>query len=137
LGVRFLHARHWRMAGVHGRQVALDENGGSGLLLTVEPTSQIPTASQFLHESKAWLEQQKAKVLRVDPVRPVSGVKGAEQFSLEAEIEKQKVLMHYIVLRQPGGGATIAARVLPKQQQAVLQDIEKIVRSVQIQQSSE
>ena len=45
----------------------MDENGGSGLLLTVEPLKETPTASQFLQESKNWLEQQKAKVLRVDP----------------------------------------------------------------------
>jgi len=134
LGVRFLHPRRWRVAGVRGRQIALDENDGSGLLLTLEPLKQTPTAAQFLQESKSWLEQQKAKVLRVDPVRQLQGgPKAVEQFSVDVEIDKQRVLMHYLVLRQAKGGATVAARVLPKQQQVILQDIEKIARSVQIQ----
>jgi hypothetical protein len=134
ISLRLLHPRRWRVAGVHGRQVALDENGGSGLLLTLEPLTKTPTAEQFLQESKSWLEQQKAKVLRVDPVRQLQGApKAIEQFSLDAEIEKQRVLMHYLVLRQARGGATIAARVLPTQQQVILQDIDKIARSLQIQ----
>jgi hypothetical protein len=133
LGVRFLHPRRWRVAGVHGKQVALDENGGSGLLLTLDLLKQTPTASQFLQESKTWLEKQKAKVLRVDPIRPLSGSsKGIEQFSLDVELDKQRVLMHYLVVRQLGGGATIAARVLPNQQSVVLQDIEKIARSLEM-----
>jgi hypothetical protein len=40
--------------------------------------------------------------------------------------------MVYFVLRQAKGGATIAARVLPQQQQLILQDIEQIARSVQM-----
>jgi hypothetical protein len=134
LGVRLLHPRRWRVAGVRGRQVALDENSGSGLLLTLDSLKQTPTAAQYLQESKKWLEDQKAKILRVDPVRPLPGaVKGIEQFSLDAEIDKQRVLMHYLVVRQLSGGATIAARVLPRDQQLILQDIEKIARSVQLQ----
>jgi hypothetical protein len=134
LGIRFLHPRRWRVAGVHGRQVALDENGGSGLLLTVEPLKDLPSAAQFLQESTTWLTKQKAKVLHVDPVRQLQGgSKAVEQFSLDVEIDKQRVLMHYIVLRQDMGGATVAARVLPKQQQVILQDIEKMVRSLRIQ----
>ncbi|HYT93118.1 MAG TPA: hypothetical protein VEL76_30650, partial [Gemmataceae bacterium] len=36
LGLRCLHPRRWRVAGVSGRQVALDEKGGSGMLVTVD-----------------------------------------------------------------------------------------------------
>ena len=43
LGVRFLHPRRWRVAGVRGAQVALDETGGNGLLLTLEPAATVPT----------------------------------------------------------------------------------------------
>ena len=133
LGVRFMHPRRWRVAGVHGKQVALDENGGSGLLLTLDLLKQTPTAAQFLQESKTWLEKQKAKVLRVDPIRPLSGAsKGIEQFSVDVELDKHRVLMHYLVVRQLGGGATIAARVLPNQQSVILQDIEKIARSLEM-----
>ena len=104
LGVRFLHPRRWRVAGVRGPQVAVDENGGSGLLLTMEPLKQTPSATQFLQESKAYLEKEKAKVLRIDPVRQVvGGSKSIEQFALEVEISGQKVLMVYMVIRQGNG----------------------------------
>ncbi|HYV37364.1 MAG TPA: hypothetical protein VE988_16770 [Gemmataceae bacterium] len=134
LGLRFLHPRRWRVAGVRGQQLGLDENSGSGLLLTLEPLKELPTAAQFLQESRTYLEQQKAKILRVDPVRQLQGgAKAVDQFALEVEIGGQKALMNYFVLRQAKGGATIAARVQPAQQNLILQDLEKIVKSMQIQ----
>jgi hypothetical protein len=133
LGVRFLHPRRWRVAGVHGRQVGLDEDGGSGMLLTVETAKQTPTAAEFLKESKGFLEEQKAKVLRVDAVKQLQGgAKTVETFSLEVEISGQKVLMTYFVLRQAGGGATIAARVTGKQQALILADLEKIAKGMEL-----
>ena len=134
LGVRFLHPRRWRVAGTSGRQIGVDENSGSGLLLTLGTLKETPSAPQFLQESKAFLEQQKAKVLRVEPVKVMQAAPlSIEQFALEVEIGGQRVLMHYVVLRQASGGATIAARVLPKQQQLILQDIEKIARSLRLE----
>src|SRR5207253_2775790 len=65
LGVRLLHPRRWKVAGVRGRQIALDEANGSGLLLTLEPRQGMPTAEQFLSESKSFLlQQQNGKILR-------------------------------------------------------------------------
>src|SRR5262249_16040100 len=55
LGVQFLYPRRWRMAGVLGRQVALDEKHGSGLLLTVESPATTPTGEQLLKESQEFL----------------------------------------------------------------------------------
>jgi len=133
MGLRLLHPRRWRVAGVRGPQVALDENSGHGMLMTIEPLKQIPTAAQFLQESRTWLEQQKAKILRVDPPKQLQGgPRTVEQFTLEVEIGGQKVLMVYLVLRQGKTGATVAARVLPQQQALIVQDIERIARSVQL-----
>jgi hypothetical protein len=133
MGVKFLHPRRWRVAGVRGPQIALDENAGHGLLMTVEPLKQIPTAMQFLQESKGWLEQQKAKILKVEQPKQIqAGPRSVEQFSLEVDISGQKVLMVYLVLRQGKTGATVAARVLPQQQALILQDIERIAKSVQL-----
>ena len=53
LGVRLLYPRRWHVAGVRGKQVALDEKQGSGLLLTLEPLARVPTGQQFLDESRA------------------------------------------------------------------------------------
>jgi hypothetical protein len=133
MSLRLLHPRRWRIAGVRGRQLGLDENSGSGLLQTVEPLKDIPTPAQFLQETKTYLEQQKAKILRVDPVRNLQGgAKSVDHFALEVEIGGQRVMMSYFILRQANGGATIAARVLPAQQKLILQDLEKIARSIEI-----
>jgi hypothetical protein len=133
VGVRFLYPRRWRVAGVRGPQIAVDENSGHGMLMTVEPLKQVPTAAQFLQESKGFLEQQKAKILRVDqPKQLQAAPKAVEQFSMEVETGGQRFLMVYLVLRQGKSGATIAARVLPQQQQLIVQDIERIARSVQM-----
>jgi hypothetical protein len=133
LGVRFVYPRRWRIAGVRGQQIALDENGGSGLLLTVDDLKNIPTAAQFLNESRAWLEKEKAKILRTDPPRQIQAApKSVEAFSIDVEIGGQRALMDYLVVRQARSGATVAARIVSKQQALIVQDVEKIVRGIQL-----
>jgi hypothetical protein len=133
LGVRFLHPRTWRMAGVRGNQVAIDERGGSGMLLTVEPLKNVPTAAQFLKETQTYLGQQKVKILRTDAPKQIQGPpKAIDQFALEIEVGKDRVVMAYWVLRQNAGGATIVARVVPQDQNRIAAELGKIVRSVQI-----
>src|SRR5205823_2464546 len=36
MGVRFVHARNWRVVRTNGRQITLDEAGGAGLLITLD-----------------------------------------------------------------------------------------------------
>jgi hypothetical protein len=129
LGVRLLHPRHWRVAGVRGRQVALDENRGSGLLLTVEPLKKTPTAAQYLQEVQAWVQKEKAKVQGASPVRVVQGQPlGLEHFALQIEANKQVAIMDYYVLRQAAGGATVASRVIPAHAKEVRADVERMLR---------
>jgi hypothetical protein len=133
LGVRFLYPRRWRVAGVHGRQVALDEANGSGLLLTLEPRERVPTGAQFLAESRDWLDKQRARILRIDqPKRLETSPGELEQFALEVEVKGEKALMDYYVMQQRLGGATVAARLLPADLAALRKETEKIVRSVTI-----
>ena len=133
LGVRLLYPRRWRVAGVRGRQVALDEDRGSGLLLTLEPLARVPNGPQFLQESRAWLVQQKAAVLRADGPRTLQGPpQGLENFSLDVDASRQRFLMDYYVIRQAAGGATLAARLLPADQANLQRDVLRIARSVQI-----
>jgi len=133
LGVRLLYPRRWRVAGVHGKQVALDEKRGSGLLLTPEPLTRVPTARQFLGESRAWLEQQKATILRAEGPSSVPGAaQGLEHFTLDVEANRQRFLMDYYVIRQGNGGATLTARLLPADWQGLQADVRRIARSVQI-----
>jgi hypothetical protein len=133
LGVRFLYPRRWRVAGVRGRQVGLDSADGSGVLLTIEPPARVPTGAQFLAEAWGYLEQQKARVLRVDPPRTLQAApRDLEQFGLEAEVMGQRVRMEYYVARQAGGGATLAARLLPNDLDALRKEVEDVARSLTI-----
>jgi hypothetical protein len=130
LGVRFLYSRNWHVAGVRGKQVAVDEKRGSGLLLTVEPLEKVPSARQFLEESRNWLTQQKARVLRVEG--PAAVAAGLEQFTLEVEANGQHFFMDYYVIRQTAGGATLAARLLPADRQDLQVEVRRIAASVGI-----
>jgi hypothetical protein len=133
LGVRFLYPRNWRVAGVHGSQIALDETTGSGLLITAESSNRVPTAQQFFDESRTYLGQQKAKILRTDPPRRMTGPPNeVDHFTLDADVMNQRVLMDYFIVRQAQGGATMAARVLPTRLSETRKEVERIARSVTI-----
>jgi hypothetical protein len=132
LGVKFLYPRRWRVASVRGPQVTLDSADGSGLVLTVEPLSRVPTGAQFLTESRDWLQGQKAKLLRTEPPQEVQANPKLEHFSLQAEVGGDKVLLDYYVTRHAGGGATLAARLLPAELPALQGEVERLARSVVI-----
>jgi hypothetical protein len=130
LGVRFLYPRRWRMASVSGRQIALDENRGNGLLLTIEPSAKLPTGAQFHQEVRTWLTQQKAVVHRMDQPRVLAA--GVDNFAVDADINKQRIVLDYYVVRQNGGGATAVARLAPADLVSLRKDVDRIVKSVQI-----
>lgn len=133
LGVRFLHPRRWRMGGVRGRQLVLDETNGSGLLLTLESPQQVPTGAQFFKESQDWLTQQKAKVLQVGGPWKLQGPPQAlEHFRMDVDMGGQRALLESYVVRQTAGGATLAARLLTADQENLRKEVERIARSVVI-----
>jgi hypothetical protein len=133
LGVRFLYPRRWHVAGVHGRQLALDEPRGSGLLLTVEAPARLPTGGQYLQESRTYLQQQKATVLRVEPVRLLqAGPPAVEQFALDLQLGGGRARMEYFVVRDAGGGVVVAARLQPADLAAVQPEVRRIVQSLRI-----
>ena len=133
LGIRFLHARRWHVAGVRGSQVALDEARGSGLLITVEPSGRIPTAAQFLNETRTYLQQQKAKIQRIDPPhRLPAAPNDMDRFTLQVEVTGQRVVMDYFVIRQASGGAILTARLLPDDLVNLQKEVEQVARSIQI-----
>jgi hypothetical protein len=132
LGLRFLYPRRWKVMSVQGRQIAVEANG-SGLLLTREPLASVPTGAKFLGESKNWLEQQKGKISRVDLPQRIQTRQGEqEHFSLQVDLAGQNVVMDYYVIRQAQGGATLAARLLPKELAGSRKDVERIAASVVI-----
>src|SRR5207248_617329 len=112
LGIRFLYPRRWRVAGVEGRQVTLEDRRGNGILLTAEPVERMPSGQQFLSETRTWLTQQKATIVRADNPQPVPGA-NLEHFAIEADVNRQRLALDYYVARQSAGGATVAARLVP------------------------
>jgi hypothetical protein len=132
LGVRFLHPRRWHIAGVHGRQVAVDEKKGSGILLTLEPAEKVPTAAAFLKEARTYLQSQKATLVAQDPPAALPGVPGVERFALGAVIGGQRVTLVYYVVRQKEGGATLFARLAQGELRSLSAEVERIVRSLRL-----
>jgi hypothetical protein len=131
LGLRFLYPRRWKVAGGQGRQVALDGSEGSGVLLTLEPAGNVPTAKQFLKESRDFLQNQKAKILSFeDPRRLQDAPRELDHFVIDVEMGKERVLMAYFVARQGKGGVTVAARVAGKDSVALRREVEGIARSI-------
>lgn len=131
MGVRFLHSRRWRVASANPstRQITLDEQRGSGLILTIEPVERVPSASQFQSEVRTWLTKQKATVYKI---HPLEGGNGFEHFAVDAEVMKERVWLDYYVIRQPRGGATLAARLLPSDLATLRRDVQRLVASVQL-----
>ncbi len=132
LGVRFLYPRRWHVASVRGNQVTLDSADGSGILLTLEPLARAPSGQRFLTESQDWLGKQQARLLRIEPPRTVRSSPILERFSVEAEMGKQKFVMDYYVTRQTNGGATLAARLLPRDLAVLQKEVERIAFSVTV-----
>ena len=130
--MRFLHPRRWRVAQVMGAQVALATNEGSGILITVDPPENVPTASAFLEESRGWLKKQKAKLLKTYSPARLRDRPTLDAFALEAELGGQKTWLDYYVTAQPGGGATVAARLLPDGLSELRREAEKVAKSVTI-----
>jgi hypothetical protein len=133
LGVRFLYPRRWKVAGGLGRQVDLDGSDGSGLRITLEAPETIPTAKQYLTESRDFLQGQKAKILGIDaPRRFQDAPRELDQFLLDVEIAKDRVTMSYYVARQAKGGATLAARLPTSDLPALKKEVDAIARSLVI-----
>lgn len=134
LGVRLTHPRRWRMPAARGRQLFLNDANGNGLMLTLETPATLPTAAAYLAETQAYIAKEKGRVLRTDGPRRLQGPPDeVDQFALDAEMGGRRERLEYYVVRQPPGGATVAARLLPNGDQAAAQrDVERIVRGVRI-----
>lgn len=134
LGVKFLYPRRWRVGVVRGAQVALDAADGNGLLLTVEPPGKVPTAKEFLTETRNFLLRQKVDVRRTEEPTRVQDNPRLDRFRIEAAMGNDRFVMDYYVADQGrGGGATIAARLLPNEDLARVQkEVEQIARSLDL-----
>lgn len=130
VGHRLQYPRNWRVAGFNDKQIGIDENRGSGLLITLTPATSTPTGAQFYQETRDFLLKQQAKILREDKPRAIEG--GVETFAFEAEVNKERVFLVYYTTRQGNQGATVTARILPRDFAEVQRETERIMRSLQL-----
>ena len=132
LGVRFLYPRGWRVGAVQGNQVTLDHARGGGILITVEAPAKVPTVDDYLKETLAVLEKQKATVASTDkPVRVRAEPVQLDRFAIDATISSNKLRLEYAVLRQTDGGVTIAATI-PTADADLCPEVARIVRSLAV-----
>jgi len=134
LGVRMLHPRRWRVQSAKGRQLFFDEPSGNGLMLTVEPRSGVPTTAAYLAETQAFIMKEKGRVLRTDPPRRLAGPPDeVDRFALDVEMKGRRERLEYFIVRQPAGGATVAARLVPNADlPAVQRDVERMATSIRM-----
>ena len=133
LGVRFLYSRRWRVGTVQGRQVTLDEPKGGGILVSLEPLESLPTADQFLTETRDFLTKQKWSVTGTDaPRRWQERPAIVDRFALDAEVNRESVRLEYAVIRQTDGGATVAARLPIAQRKDLEPDVDRLLKSLTI-----
>lgn len=138
LGVRFEYPRHWRIVRVQGRQLVLENQRGSGLLLTVEPLSRLPGGAQFLQEARTYLEQQRAQLLRVESPQVVhTGSPTVEHFAFVIAQQGQQAYLDYYVVRDQQAGATVAARFPLAEAQAAAAEVRRLVLSLRWQRKRE
>ncbi len=130
LGVSFTYPRRWTVQRADARQIVLDEPQGGGLVITLEPLAQTPSGAQFHAEASAILQQRSATVLRSTQPKPRPN--GAEHFEIEAEIDLQRLLLDYQVLRQGSGGAVLAGRFPFAEAASLQRDAERIAGSLRL-----
>lgn len=134
LGVSFNYPRRWRVGVVEGRRITIDEANADGhILITLEPTASVPTAEQYVTETKAYIQKQNWTLLGTDAPRRISQKPTQlDRFGHDIDAKGQKLRLEYAVLTTDNGGATIAARMADDQKTELLPNLEQILKSLQI-----
>jgi hypothetical protein len=132
LGVQFLYPRRWRLGLVRGRQIALEEPSGGGILLTLEPTTRLPTADQYLREVRASLAKDKTAATLTDaPKRMAERPVRVDRFGFDAEVDRKAVRLEYAVAATSDGGVLLAAK-LPAADKELRADVERVLKRLTV-----
>jgi len=129
-GVRFVYPRSWRIAREAEGQIALDSGSGNGLIITLDAAGKTPSVKQLQEEARAWMTKNKGTIVREIPTATLRTRPRLDAFSLETQMQGQHFWMDYYVMDQPEGGASIAARLLPKELARSRKEVEAIARSL-------
>ncbi len=132
LGVKFLYPRRWRLGLVRGRQIALEEPAGGGILLTVEPITRLPTADQYLKEVRASFAKEKTAATLTDgPKRVADAPVRVDRFGFDAEVNKAAVRLEYGLAATADGGVLLAAK-LPAGDKAIRADVDRVLKGLTV-----
>jgi hypothetical protein len=133
LGIRFLYPRGWRVSVVQGRQVTLDHARGAGVFITVEPTSRVPLANEYLKEVSEFLKKEKkAQITGIDnPIR-VRSEPSLDRFGFDAAFGADKLRMECAVWKQADGGITVAASIPAVLTPSLKPEVERLIRSMSL-----
>lgn len=129
LGLRLLYPRHWHVGEQREQQLALDGRNGAGMLITVETSKNLPTVEKYQTEAKEYLSKYAKKPPQVSSPRRWEGI---ERFRIESELEQGPSIMDYFVLRQREAGATVTASLPASNPNFAVEDVERIVRTIQV-----
>jgi hypothetical protein len=133
LGVRFTYARRWQVKQADARQIILEGQGGGGLVITLEPLSQLPTGKQFQAEAAETLKKQGARANRSEAPQAIRAAPELiERFLFEVEINKEPAFLDYYVVRQTLAGATVAGNYPAREAAAMQKEAEATVRSLRL-----
>ena len=132
LGVQFLYPRRWRLGLVRGRQIALEEPTGGGILLTVEPSTRVPTADQYLREVRASLVKDRTDARLTDAPKRVSDRPvRLDRFGFDAEVDRKPVRLEYGIAATADGGVLLAAK-LPVGEKELRADVERVLKRLTV-----
>lgn len=128
LGVKFLYPRRWRLGLVRGRQIALEEPTGGGILLTVEPVTRVPTGDQYLKEVRAsFVKEMTTATLTDGPKRVAERPVRVERFGFDGKDAR----LEYAVAATADGGVLLAAR-LPAGDKTLRADVDRVLRGLTV-----
>jgi hypothetical protein len=134
-GLEMQYPRHWHLRKADHRQLILETADGAGLLVTIEPLAQLPSAAQFQQEAINALTRQSFRILRQHAVRRISPPpKAIDHFFFETSAtDRSHWVFDYYVNRQAAGGATFAARYPAASAVNHQRLLEQVVRSFVLQ----
>jgi hypothetical protein len=131
LGIEFTFPRRWRVGRIVGQQITLDDPDGSGVLITVEPASRMPTIEAYQKETQEVLAKQQAKITSKSPIRSGNIPFGTvDTFTYEVDFATEKLAMVYWLMKQKAGGAIVVANLQAKSRAALEPEVERIARSI-------
>ncbi|QVL33406.1 hypothetical protein KIH39_05695 [Telmatocola sphagniphila] len=130
LGFSFQYPRRWHINQTRGRQITVDEPGGSGVLFTIDPMAKLPSAERYQKEVSDFFRDRKVPIRVVNPIHKFTEFANAARFTLEVQESNARPTLDYYVIAGRSYGATVAGRIVGADSDALRKDVETMVRTI-------